>query len=199
MPRMAPRLAHKGAYAVAAILLLGWSLGSPARGAAETLWKRHAEEVPHWGDRTATIAAALRPRLEGRQDLLVVSRMLGLYRETGMRPPTRFPFVLHLWSGYAPVDGVAELDRMLAAKPGFVVVDDLWLPGGPRENAGQVALLDRLNAALAREYVVDGHTGRFASRGGGFVGGGIGATVFRQADRPARSPGGDGLVYAAAP
>jgi len=139
--------------------------------------------VAHWGDRTATIAAMLRPRLEGEHDLFVASRMLGLYRETGTRPPTRFPFVPHLWSGYAPVDGAAEMARILAARPGFVVVDDLWLPGAASPSGAQAEVLAHLHAVLAQGYVQEARIGRFISRGGGFIGGGVGATVFRRADR----------------
>ncbi len=166
----------------ALLVLLGWSLHTPLRAAGEALWHRQVNGVVHWGDRTATIAALLRARLDGPQDLFVMSRMLGLYRETGARPPTRFPFVPHLWSSYAPVDGAAEIGRILAARPGFVVVDDTWLPG-----AGHVGLrgdiLALLHAALAQGYVEEAHIGRFMSRGGGFIGGGVGATVFRRADR----------------
>jgi hypothetical protein len=73
--------------------------------------------------------------------------------------------------------------RLLAARPGFVVVDDLWLPG--RAHAGaQGEVLARLHAALAESYVAEARVGRFASRGGGFIGGGVGATIFRRADLP---------------
>lgn len=168
--------------ALALAALLGWSLHSPLRTAGEVLWRRHVDGIAHWGDRTATIAARLRPRMEGPGDLFVASRMLALYRETGTRPATRFPFVPHLWSGYAPVDGVAEMARILAARPGFVVVDDLWRPG--MAHAGrQGEVLGVLHAALAQGYVEETRVGRFTSRGGGFIGGGIGATLFRRADR----------------
>lgn len=168
--------------ALALAALLGWSLHAPLRAAGEALWRRHGDGLAHWGDRTATIAARLRPRLQGPQDLLVASRMLGLHRETGTRPATRFPFVPHLWSGYAPVDGPAEMARLLAARPGFIVVDDLWRPGTAHAGA-QGEVLGVLHAALARDYVMEAQFGRFPSRGGGFIGGGVGATVFRLAER----------------
>lgn len=170
-------------HGVAMLALLGWSLHAPLRAAGEALWQRHVNGVAHWGDRTATIAALLRPRLDGGHDLFVASRMLGLYRETGTRPPTRFPFVPHLWSGYAPVDGAAEMARILAARPGFVVVDDLWLPGAASPSGAQAEVLAHLHAVLAQGYVQEARIGRFISRGGGFIGGGVGATVFRRADR----------------
>lgn len=169
-------------HGMAMLALLGWSLHAPLRAAGEALWQRHVNGVAHWGDRTATIAALLRPRLDGGHDLFVASRMLGLYRETGTHPPTRFPFVPHLWSSYAPVDGAAEMGRLLAARPGFVVVDDLWLPG--TVHAGpQGTVLALLHAALAQDYVAEARIGRFTSGGGGFVGGGVGATVFRLVGR----------------
>jgi len=178
------RPAHRPAigYAAAALLLLAWGMRTPAQIAVEVLWRRHVDGVQHWGDRTATIATALRPRIEGDGDLFVVGRMLGLYHQTGARPPTRFPFTIHLWSDYAPVDGPTELDRILATRPAFVVVDDLWLPGGPRYTPQQVVVLDRLAARLAAGYVMEGGTGRFPTWLGGFIGGGIGAHVFRRPD-----------------
>jgi 4-amino-4-deoxy-L-arabinose transferase-like glycosyltransferase len=182
--RTVPPLARRPrlGYGAAALVLLGWGLATPALATAETLWRRHVDGVRHWGDRTATIAAAIRPRIEGAHDLFVVGRTLGLYQQTGTRPPTRFPFTIHLWSPYAPLDGMAELDRILAARPAFVVVDDLWLQGGPRYHPLQVRVLDRLSAALAAGYVQEGRTGRFTTWRGGFIGGGIGATVFRRPD-----------------
>jgi hypothetical protein len=74
------------------------------------------------------------------------------------------------------------MDRILATRPAFVVVDDLWLPRGPRYIPEQIQVLDRLAAGLAAGYVMEGRTGRFETRRGGFVGGGIGVHVFRRAD-----------------
>lgn len=167
---------------VAMLVLLAWSLHGPVRAAGEALWHRHVSGVAHWGDRTATIAALLRPRLQGPDDLFVASRMLGLYRETGTSPPTRFRFVPHLWSDYAPVDGEAEMARLLADRPGFVVVDETWLPG-TEHPAQRAAVLGLLHAALVRDYVAEARIGHFTSHRGGFIGGGVGATVFRRADR----------------
>ena len=182
---MAARLRPGWSLAVqgaAMLALLGLCLNSPARAAAEVLWRRHVDGLAHWGDRTATIAATLRPRLQGADDLFVAARILALYRETGTRPPTRFPFLPHLWRGYAPVDGAAEMARILAARPGFVVVHDPWLPGTAQDGR-QGEVLGLLHAALAQGYVAEAQFGRFASRGGGFIGGGVSATVFRRADR----------------
>jgi hypothetical protein len=186
----APPLARRPAlgYSAAALVLLAWGMRTPAMGATEVLWRRHVDGAQHWGDRTATVAAALRPRIERDGDLFVASRMLGLYHQAGARPPTRFPFTMHLWEEYAPVDGMAELDRILATRPAYVVVDELWLPGGPRHSPQQVRVLDRLSAALATGYVEEIRAGRFTTWRGGFIGGGIGAHVFRRADVPPVMP-----------
>ena len=188
--------------AFGAVLLFGfgWGAAEAVSGGVETLLRRQItgaqhSGAQHWGDRTATLAAVMRGRIEASSDLFVVSRMLGLYRETGTLPPTRFPFVIHLWAGYAPIDGLAEITRIMATRPRFVVVDDLWLPGGPRGDAGQAHVLDRLQVSLAQEYVAEGHTGRFTSWRGGFVGGGVGATVFRRRNVPLWRPAGNGLLY----
>ena len=80
------------------------------------------------------------------------------------------------------MDGTAEITRILAARPGFVVVDALWLPG--TEHPGRRGdVLGLLHAALAQGYVAEARIGGFISRGGGFIGGRVGATVFRRADR----------------
>ncbi len=188
--RALPPLARRPAlvYAAAALVLLAWSMRTPTQVAAEVLWRRHVDGVQHWGDRTATIATVLRPRIKADGDLFVVGRTLGLYHQAGVRPPTRFPFTIHLWSGYAPVDGLAEMDRILATRPAFIVVDDLWLPRGPRYTPQQIPVLDRLAAALAAGYVMEGRTGRFQTRRGGFVGGGVGVHVFRRTDVPPFTP-----------
>jgi 4-amino-4-deoxy-L-arabinose transferase-like glycosyltransferase len=181
-PRLAPELA---APALAGLALLALGALPFLLAGAETV-PRRAAGTPHWGDRTATLAAALAPRIAGPDDLLVMGRTLALYPATATRPPTRFAFIGHIWEPYAPLpDGMAELERILAASPRFVVVDDNWLPGGHRHTPRQAAILDRLAAWLAEAgYIRDGQVGRFTSRGGGFIGGGVGATVFRRPDTP---------------
>jgi 4-amino-4-deoxy-L-arabinose transferase-like glycosyltransferase len=180
---------------LALLFVAAWGGGRVATAAVETVWQRQAVGVAHWGDRTATIAAAIRPRLAAPGHLYVAGRLLGLYHATGTVPPTRFPFTEHLWAPYAPVDGTAEMARILAGRPRFVVVDDLWAPGRPPNDPAATDTLRVLHAALARDYARDGHVGRFDSRGGGFVGGGVGATIFRRADVEPFRPGLPALAY----
>lgn len=196
LARGRPLLARRGGLALAlAALLLGGRLllGGPAL-AAEVLWRRHAAGLPHWGDGSATLAAALAPRLAGPQELLVLGRWLELYRLTGSLPPTRFPFAHHLVLGYAPVDGPAEMARILAAAPRFIVVETAWLerPPGPPALGGPVFGL--LAAALAADYRPDGTLPPFRSWRGGLVAGGSHASVFRRRDTPPAAPP-PGLAY----
>jgi len=194
IPAVAPRRRPAG-FAALALLAVVWGSGEAANAGIETIWRRQIDGIRHWGDRTATLAAVIRDRVDAPGQIYVAGRTLGLYQQIGVAPPTRFPFAGHLWSTYAPVDGPAEIARIMAERPRFVVVDDLWMPGGPRSGATQVRVLEVLHAALAPDYLEEGHVGRFISRGGGFVGGGIGATVFRRRDMPPWLAGSDRLLY----
>jgi hypothetical protein len=149
--------------------------------AFETIIKREFDGIAHWGDRTATIAAALRDRLSPADEIFVFGRTLGVYAATERRPPTRFPFVMHFWMGFSPADGDEEMLDILERRPAFIVVDDLWLPNTlatPEPRRDRITAI--LHTAIARDYVLDGRVTRFMSWGGGFVGGGVGATVFRR-------------------
>jgi hypothetical protein len=152
--------------------------------AAEVLWQRYIKGIPYWGDKTATIAAAIRGRVQGPHDVYVFSRWLGVYQITDTIPPTRFPFALHLFSGYAPVDGTAEIKRILANSPRFMVIDDNWLKEIPASYGRAAGPFDELHRSLSRNYAIDGHVGAFKSWGGGTVGTKVGATVFRLAGMP---------------
>jgi hypothetical protein len=196
---LAPRLRPLGGVAV---LLLALALGArlAAGGqllAGEVLWRRHLAGLPHWGDTTATLAAAIGDRIAGPGDLHVVGRWLDLHRLTGTRPPTRFPFALHLVAGYAPVDGPAELARILAAAPRFVVVETGWRETRPGRGAREAAVFAVLEAALARDYRPDGTVAPFIGWRGGLVAGSAHATVYRRRDVPPPAPG-PGLAYRAA-
>lgn len=194
-----PGLARLGGPALLLLAALGLArvgLGQVAT-AAEVLWQRHVAGQPHWGDRSATLAAAMRPRIAGPGDLYVVSRLLGLHRLTGTRPPTRFPFTLHLLAGYAPVDGPAEMARILGTAPRFIVVETRWLETRPARLPAAAPVLDLLEATLARDYVTDGEVGLFQGRRG-IIGGAVDARVFRRRDvAPPDLPAG--LHYRAPP
>jgi hypothetical protein len=143
--------------------------------------RRQGGDGPHWGDPSAAAGALLRQRLApGAAVYVFGGPILGVYGAAGRAPPTRFPFVEHLWSGYAPVDGVAELERVLAGRPQFIAVAAPWVPGG-KVPAGAERVFAVLDAALARDYVADATVGPFRSRGGGPIGPREGIALFRRA------------------
>lgn len=156
--------------------------------ALEVVQQRLQAGIPHWGDVSLTAAAAIRSRLSPSDLIYVFSPTLEIYRALGHKPPTRFPFVEHLWANYAPVDGLAELERILAQRPKFIFVEDPWLPGGKlldEPNPDASPIFAALHATLAREYVVDGRARPYVSRGGGPIGLRTGLTVFRLRNVPA--------------
>ena len=185
------RAAAFGLLMAMAACVLAWEGRAPLRpaSAAREILARRMEGAPHWGDLTATLAAAIAPRLPPEESVYVFGGpLLGLYAAVGRPPPTRFPFVEHLWEGYAPVDGAAEMARILAARPAFVVVQDLWWPeadwGDPWPVPTARPVFERLQAALLADYVRDGATAPFRSRGGALIGAREGVTVFRRRDLP---------------
>ena len=176
--RMATRIVLTGAV----VFLALWTGHDQFDAAIETIAKREVNGVSHWGDRTATIAAALRARLQPSDEIYVFGPAIGIYEATNRRPPTHFPFTEHLWSDYAPVNGAEEIRRIVDRRPAFIVVTDLWMPNGPAPDPAREQAATDLFVALDRDYVIDGRVSKFMSRGGGFVGGGVGATVFRRRD-----------------
>jgi len=161
-----------------------WTAHDQFDVAFETVVKRQIDGISHWGDRTATIAAALSARLRPSDEIYVFGPELGIYENTKRLPPTRFPFTEHLWSGYAPVNGADEIHRIMTRHPAFIVVTNLWMPNGPAPDPAREKTAAELFDTINRDYVIDGNVSRFMSGGGGFVGGGIGATVFRRRDIP---------------
>jgi hypothetical protein len=182
-----PRRARWAALGLLGVLLLVGARGAmgPFHAAAETLWRRHVMGVAQWGDRSATLAATIADRVEGPGDVYVFGRWLGVHGLTGTRPPTRFPFALHLFAEYAPVDGATEMARILAARPRFIIVETRWLAGAPPRGAEAAAVFAILKDSLARDYVREGEVGLFRSWRGGAVGGMVDATLFRRQDVPA--------------
>ena len=174
------RTAARFGLIVGTVLVAIWAGRSDFDTAFETIAKRGMDGITHWGDRTATIAAALRDRLGPSDSVYVLGRTLGVYAATARPPPTRFPFPEHLWSSYAPLNGVQEVQRILEGSPAFIIIDDLWLPNGSAPAPARDRVTAILHAAIASNYVLDGKVTKFVSWGGGFVGGGIGVTVFRR-------------------
>jgi len=165
------------------VLLLGLRPGLTAASlATEVLWRRHVEGLPHWGDRVACVAATLRPRVDAPDQILVFSRWIGVHALTGTRPPTRFPFVSHLWAGYAPVDGPAEIARILATRPRFIVVEDEFEDPATIKGPEMRAVFAPVQAALAADYVKERRVGPFISWRGGHVDTLASALVFRRRD-----------------
>jgi hypothetical protein len=95
------------------------------------------------------------------------------------------------------------MDRILATRPAFIVVDDDWAPPGdlqaldiperdvgrvPPEPPAAVPILARLHAALAQDYVPDGTPAEFRSRGGARLGARAGVIVYRRRDVAAWVP-----------
>ena len=119
----------------------------------------------------------------GPEDVLVFGRWLGLHRLIGTRPASRFPFIEHLWAGYAPVDGPAEIARLLAARPGFIVMESRLLNASTELGPTAAAVFAALHAALARDYVLERRIGPSISWRGGAMDGSIDAVVFRRRDR----------------
>ena len=162
-----------GVAALAALAWLGWSGRDSARpfaAAAEVLARRQGGDGANWGDPTATAGALLAGRLAPDETIYVFGGpILGIYQAAGRAPPTRFPFAEHLWSGYAPVDGQAELARILATRPAFIAVAGSWAPGKPSPPGGE-RVFAAMHAALAQDYVPDAAIPPYVSRAGGPIG-----------------------------
>ncbi|NYT42207.1 glycosyltransferase family 39 protein [Sphingomonas sp. R-74633] len=102
-----------------------------------------------WGPQVERMADFIRPQL--RDCLYVFDGEPSLYQLTGSCLPTRWPFPSHLSlsreSQAIGTDPVAEIRRIMAAKPEFVVASTRPDPDlNPRA-------LDYMTALLARDYV----------------------------------------------
>ena len=161
-------------------LLVGWGVQYEWRETIEVLQMRTATQNPAWGDRTADAARILRGRVPENEHIFVFARTLGVYELLDVDPPTRFPFHLHLTDTYAPIDGPAEIERILEARPAFILVGDE--KGPARSGAYGPEVYARLEAALADGYAEEIHLGRYRSAGGGHLGEGVGLTIYRRKD-----------------
>lgn len=169
-----------GAVALGALLVVAYGVKYEWSRSVEMLQQRAERDDPHWGDLTAAAAAHLRARLEPGDEIYVFGRTLGLYPLTGRRPPTDFAFPLSLTGGYAPIDGLGELRRILSTCPGFIVRGDEM--GPVRSDVHGPAVLELLAATLARSYVVERDFERFRGSSGRPVGEGVGLTIYRLRD-----------------
>ena len=145
---------------------------------AVMLAERSERADPHWGDLTAAAAAHLRERLELGETIYVFGRTLGLYPLTGRTPLTDYAFHLMLTDSFAPIDGPAELARILATCPNYIIQGVEMGPalGGANGPATLAMLADTLEA----DYVVDRVFDRFEDRSGRRIGEGNGLTIHRR-------------------
>lgn len=183
---------HAPAVAAAGVVAwIGWSgrdMARPFAAAAEVAARRQSADGPDWGDPSATAGHGLARRLAPGETVYVFGGpILGIYAAAGRMPPTRFPFAEHLWSGYAPVDGVAELRRVMATRPAFIAVEARWLKGGEVPD-GAAPVFAVLHAALAADYLPDSVVPPFVSRGGGPIGPRTTIALFRRAGLPDGEP-----------
>lgn len=97
-----------------------------------------------------TASAAVKRELHGRC-LYVYEGDSALYRTTGACIPTRFAYPSHLnamnEAAALGVDPVAEVGRILASRPGVIVLSESSRPNRPN-----VATRDLIRSALARSY-----------------------------------------------
>jgi len=103
-------------------------------------------------DPVVEVAKAIRARLKPGESIFIVNYHPVVYGLTDAALPTRFIFPAHLTGGFtevADIDTAAELRRVLATKPRFVVVDRGWWPQvGP----AAAAILDEV---LPRDFEIE--------------------------------------------
>jgi 4-amino-4-deoxy-L-arabinose transferase-like glycosyltransferase len=103
-------------------------------------------------DPVREVARAIRERLQPGEAIFVANYHPVLYALTDAALPTRFVFPEHLTGNFTQVAGIdadAELRRVLASRPRFVVVDRGWWPQvGERGKA-------ILSEALSRDYELE--------------------------------------------
>ena len=103
-------------------------------------------------DPPRAIAQEIKARLQPGEAIFVANYHPVLYALTDAKLPTRFIFPEHLTGNFtevADIDTEAELRRILASRPRFVVVDRGWWPQvGPRGKA-------ILNEILPRDYELE--------------------------------------------
>jgi hypothetical protein len=155
-------------------------MARPFLAASEVTAHRRAGDVA-WGDPVATAGLWLRQRLRPGETVYVFGgAMLGIYEVADRPPPTRFPFAEHLWKDGAPVDGAAEMARILAGAPAYVAVAADWAPGRPAPEPAARPVFAALHAALARDYRLEATIAPTISAGGGPIGPRLTILLFRR-------------------
>ena len=99
------------------LLIAAWVARVPVSAAVETVQRR--ESVPHWGDRTATVAAALRPRL-GPADTIYVAGNAGIGGEPSANGDHIYATTFTLTTASSPTQTAtagATVTYMLALGP----------------------------------------------------------------------------------
>ena len=150
----------KRGFALTALALLMFSL--PAIAAAAALWQAAAPVLsfvqfrPHWHqDEPAQIAADLAPQIAGGSGckLYVFDDQPISYALTGQTPPTRFVFPSVLTTKalakVAGVDAPAELSRILALQPRFII---RRIRPNTTPATANAAVYQRLDQTLAAHY-----------------------------------------------
>ena len=171
-----PRRVPGAALLLAGLAVLGWegrALARPYAAALEIAQRRQTTGDAAWGDPVATAAARLRASLHPGETLYVLGGpVLSLYASTGRAPPTRFAFTEHLWKPYAPVDGMAELRRILATRPAMIALPATWTAPEP--------FFALLHQVLRADYAPAGTIPPFVSAGGGAVGPQLTIVLYRR-------------------
>ncbi len=167
------RFGRVAALGLLALLLAmdGRTMLRPFNAVAEIAGQRQIPGLETWGDPIATAGTGLAARMRPGETLYVFGgAMLNLYTATGRTPPTRFPFVEHLWKHAAPVDGVAEIHRILAGAPTWIAVSGRWAPDQPVPEPAAAEVFAAVRAALAHSYARAATIAPFTSQAGGPVG-----------------------------
>mgnify|MGYP000847005010 CR=1 FL=1 len=148
------------AVALLVVLPLGWQIYAAYRfSVAHTVARPPARLFQYW-DTPAEVADYLRARLQPGETIYVADYHHVIYFLLHVDPPTRYvgpPFVIGFedMDRIAGVDGIAELDRIMARQPAFVVTARGYGLGRPE-------YYEALDAHLSRSYTLDGRIGPVA-------------------------------------
>jgi len=127
--------------------------------AAPIAYARIVRHDPAAFDTTAQLAAYISAHATTASTLYVADDRVAIYLLTGMTPPTRYAYAAHLVDPYqeivAGVDGRAEVARIMATRPSFVVRD---LANRANEDPRVRADFDRVLAAdYRRNFTLGPH------------------------------------------